>query len=403
MNIADIEIASASGPTRFGLHSVEGFGKTTLAAFFPAPVFLASERSFPRDLPFRPKKFPDLLAWPQAFEAVESLTVDKHDRQTLVVDTVDWLEPLIHRFVCGRDSGRKSEMNKGGHELISIEDYGYGKGYVAAHEEFRRFITALDRLQHERAMHVVLLMHSQVKKFENPSGLNFDRWEPKMHQRIARTCVEWVENLFFGFFEVEAGKLADEKRAKGVSTGRRLLGTRQNAMYDAKNRMNLPDVLELAQPEDMIPCLLGEHLEGAETPTKTSKPEPKTVETPRTETKAASKPKPEAKVEESKTTAKAPPQSTRTSDTEAKRSEPPKASEPPAKPAPKKSAAEATAEDIQVQALMKQVLDASTKAKTVSEKYGADVERWIGMAKGDHSKLKAIVNQVHKDTAASAA
>jgi hypothetical protein len=365
MNVNDITTASQDGPTRLGIHSVEGFGKTTLAAHFPAPVFLASERFAPRDLAFRPKRFPHVTKWADVFAAVASLTNDQHDRETLVIDTVDWMEPLIHRFVCERDSGRKSELNKGGHELISIEDYGYGKGYVAAHEEFRLLVSALDMLQEKRAMHVVLLMHSQVKKFDNPSGVNFDRWEPKMHQRISRTVVEWCENVVFGYFEVEAGKLGDEKKAKGVSTGRRMLGTRQNALYDAKNRMGLDETIELAHPDDIIPLLLGEHIVVRE--------REKTV---------ASEPAPEApKAEPAKE----------------KKAEPAKKES-----APKKTVAEKKAESDEQNSLVRELADALGLAKSKSAKYLANVESWIAKADSDPEKLRAIINKVRQDTAVAA-
>src|SRR5688572_3554390 len=307
MNIADINDAPADGPTRFGLHSVEGFGKTTLAAYFPAPVFIASENGFPRDLPFRPKRFPHPETWNDVRTAIASLTTDKHDRETLVVDTVDHVEPLLHRFLCQRDSGRKTEMNRSGNELISIEDYGFGKGYIAAEEEFRSLIADLDTLQRKRGMHIVLLMHSSPKKVNNLFGADFDKYEPKMHARISAIVKEWVENLFFGYFEVAAGKLGDEKKAKGVSTGRRLLGTRANALFDAKNRMNLPAEIELGQPEVLIPYLLGEHLADQAAPTSRSKsvaprvtkqePAPKTEKAP-AKTNGKSNGKAEAKPED---------------------------------------------------------------------------------------------------------
>jgi hypothetical protein len=275
ISVNDIETASFDGPTRLTLHTPEGYGKTTLAAYFPRPVFLAPENGFPRDLPFRPKRFPLLREWKHALQAVDSLTYDEHAYETLVIDTVDWLEPLLHDYVCERDSGRKTELNKGGNKLESIEDYGYGKGYVAAREEFQRLLYAIDlmqarHLENRRLMHCVLLMHSKTVLFENPSGPNYKRWEPKVDSRIARLVIEWSENVLFGFYEVEAGKLKDEKEkhAKGVSTGKRLLGTRHNALYDAKNRMGLPEIMELGEPDDMIPCLLGEHLANQEPATR---------------------------------------------------------------------------------------------------------------------------------------
>lgn len=397
MNVNEITESSAEGPTRLGIHSVEGFGKTTLAAYFPRPVFLAPEQFAPRDLPFRPKRFPTVTKWEHAFEAITSLTDDKHDRETLVIDTIDWLEPLIHRYICARDSGRKSELNKAGHELISIEDYGFGKGYVAASEEFRKLISALDLLQYKRGMHIVALMHSSVQKFDNPSGQSFDRWQPKMHYRISRITVEWCENVIFGHFEVLAGKLEErDKKAKGVHTGRRLIGTQQNALYDAKNRMNLPMIMELTEPEEMIPCLLGEHLAGAVTPTsQTREPAPSKLKPPEEKREPAPVAKPEPKREEPKaqeTVVEQPPMRTQPL--------PPGYEEP--KTDAKLQAPPSKAESIEVDAaqrdLLKRLYGAQQLAKDFNPAYGATVDGWIEQAKGNAVKLNKIIERVTRDT-----
>lgn len=250
------------------MHSVEGLGKTTLLAHFPKVLIVGNERGVPRDLPFSVATMP-INGWLDMFDTVASLRHDEHDFLTLGIDTVDWLEPHIHKFVCERDSGRKTEMNPRGEPLLSIEDYGFGKGYIVAEEEFRRLIYELDILQVERGMHVVMLMHSHVVNFKNPSGPDFDRWEPKCHKRISKVVVEWSENFLFGHFETSVGKIPEEQakkkdqaRPKGISTGRRLLGTRNNAMYDAKNRHAFPEIIELEDPKDLLPQLLGIHLMG---------------------------------------------------------------------------------------------------------------------------------------------
>ncbi len=62
--------------------------------------------------------------------------------------------------------------------LISIEDYGHAKCYLVAEEEFRKLIGALDELQAHRGMYVVLLMHSQYPRVQEPN-VPTDRYEPK--------------------------------------------------------------------------------------------------------------------------------------------------------------------------------------------------------------------------------
>jgi hypothetical protein len=268
MDLSHSQMSSDDGPARVAIHAPGGFGKTTIGCHFPTPIVMGAEKGIPRDLGFpvatiHPEK------WIDCFDVVGSLVGDRHDNFTLVIDTVDWLEPLIHRFVCERDSERKTEMNPKSNKLISIEDYGYGKGYLVAEEEFRKFITVIDRLQAKRGMHVVMLMHSQTRTFKNPAGPDFDRWEPKCHARIAKVVEEWCENMLFGFFQIDAAKISEDKernksnperaRAKGVGGDTRIVGAQHSAMYDAKNRVGLPAEFELGQDIDgLIAALVGE-------------------------------------------------------------------------------------------------------------------------------------------------
>lgn len=267
MDVSQANTSRNDGPTRLAVHALEGWGKTTLATHFPSPLVVGNEKGIPRDLGFSVKTIrPD--TWKGQFELAHSLGKDKHDYRTLVYDTLDWIEPQIHRFVLERDSGRETEMNPKGRELISIEDYGYGKGYIVAEEEFRKFIEKLDWLQEQRGIHIVILMHSQVRTFKNPAGPDFDRYEPKCQSRIARVAIEWAENVLFGFFQQSASKEPDDvkrneksAKAKGQGMGVRVVGANQSAMYDAKNRVGLPNEFDLpATYDDLLPVLLGENV-----------------------------------------------------------------------------------------------------------------------------------------------
>ena len=267
MKVSDAQMSSAQGPTRFAIHSVEGLGKTTVLCHFPGVAIVGAENGIPRDLGFEVPIFP-IKAWHEVYELLDSVRYDKHNIGTLGFDTIDWLEPHLHRYILERDSGRETEMNPKGRKLESIEDYGYGKGYIVAEEEFRRFITALDIVQYERGIHIAMAMHSHVVNFKNPVAEDYDRFEPKCQKRISRVVVEWAETILFGYFETMASKMPEEQkglkkdsaRAKGFSSGRRLLGTQNNALYDAKNRLGLEPVIELAAARDLIPTLLGHHI-----------------------------------------------------------------------------------------------------------------------------------------------
>lgn len=393
--------ATFKGPTRMLLHSVEGFGKTTLAAFFPKPAFICGERAFPRDLGFAPYHS-EPKSWEEVLGAVRFLIETPHDFETLVFDTFDWIDPLIQRYVCNRDSGRKTEMNPKSWQLESIEDYGFGKGYIVVAEEVRRLLSLLDELQAKRRMHVVVLMHSWVKEFKNPAGDNFDRWQPKMHERSARVLVEWAENVLFGYFEVLATKDdPKDKKAKGVSTNRRILGTRHSALYDAKNRFNLPDTVELKNPSDLIPYLVGVHLNpppahAANPPMQPSvKQQAPKTETPKTEAKVEQRDTAISSAREEQQGPQNAPKSDKPISEQIKDALATPAVPPPASALPPNIQQLDDATQADVAAMLK---DAADKC---GEKYAAQVMGWLSQAGTDAKKIDSIFATVTKAIAAA--
>jgi hypothetical protein len=212
------------------LYGPEGVGKTTFGAGAPAPIFLgAEEGSAMLDV----VRFPTPQSWADVLEAIRVLTVEPHEYRTLVVDTLDWIEPLIWAHICRRD------------EQSNIEGYGYGKGYQVALDEWRVFLNRLEGLRAAKPVHLVLLAHAWIKPFKNPAGEDYDRYELKIHNKAAGLVKEWSDAVLFANWETYAKK-DERKRVRGVSTGARLIYTERTAAYDAKNRYNLPGELPLS-------------------------------------------------------------------------------------------------------------------------------------------------------------
>lgn len=218
-------------PTRSVLYGPEGVGKSTFGAGAPSPIFLGAEDGTGQ---LDVARFPQPDSFEDALEALRTLVRETHDFQTLVVDTVDWLEPLIWRHICARD------------KQANIEDYGYGKGYVVALDEWRRFLAGLEAVRRAKRMHLVLIAHAWIKPFKNPAGDDFDRYELKVHAKAGGLLKEWADSVLFANYETFAKKDEKTKRVKGISTGARLLYTQRTAAYDAKNRYSLPEELPLS-------------------------------------------------------------------------------------------------------------------------------------------------------------
>jgi len=241
MTLANVVRGKQERPHRVVLYGVEGIGKSTFAADMPSPIFLGAEDGTAQ---LDVVRFPSPTCWEDVVEAIRVLGTEEHPYQTVVIDTLDWLEPLVWSKVCA-DA-----------KVTSIEDVGggYGKGYTAALDTWRLLLAMLDRLRERKAMHVVLLAHSHIKSFKNPEGHDFDRYELKLNLKAAGLVKEWADAVLFANFETFAAEDKRTKRAKGVSTGARVIYTTRTAAYDAKNRHNLPEELPLSWADFEAAC-----------------------------------------------------------------------------------------------------------------------------------------------------
>ncbi len=230
LTLDSIRSAHREAPLRMLLMGVEGVGKSTFGASAPAPVFLSSEDGIRHlDVP----AFPEPDSWDDVIDALESLALGGHEYKTLVVDTVDWLEPLVWRHLCRRNG------------WDSIESPGYGKGYTAALAEWQRLIVLLQRVR-VQGLQVILLAHAAVRNFSDPrEDADYQRYECKLYKTAAAVLREWVDVCGFATFETWTEKKKTSSKAKGISSGQRVLHTRHSAAYDAKTRIVLPDPLPL--------------------------------------------------------------------------------------------------------------------------------------------------------------
>jgi hypothetical protein len=214
-------------PQKVVAYGPEGVGKSTLASQVPDPVFLDTEGGTHHlDI----VRIDSASTWEQVTAAIDALAKGGHGFRTLVIDTADWLEKRLVEWLCRK------------HHKDSIEDFGYGKGYVVLAEEFAKFLGSLDRLL-AQGMHVVFLAHSQVRKFEAPDQAgSYDRFELKLSKQVAPLLKEWADVVLFANFVTRIAE-KDNGKTRGVGGKERALFANHTAAFDAKNRHGLADKL----------------------------------------------------------------------------------------------------------------------------------------------------------------
>ncbi len=214
-------------PQKVVAYGPEGVGKSTLASQTPDPIFLDTEGGTHH---LDVVRIDSASTWEQITSAIAALAKGGHGFKTLVIDTADWLEKRLIEHLCRK------------HNKDSIEDFGYGKGWVILGEEFAKFLGSLDGLL-AKGIHLLFLAHSQVRKFEAPDQAgSYDRFELKLSKQVAPLLKEWADVVLFGNFVTRVAE-KDNGKHRGVGGKERVLFANHTAAFDAKNRHGLPDKL----------------------------------------------------------------------------------------------------------------------------------------------------------------
>ena len=212
------------------IYGVEGIGKSTFAAGLPSPLFLDLEKGTSHLDVARA----DVETWADLELALtECLTTDF---ETIVIDTADWAEAACAEMVLKK------------HNKKSIEDFGFGKGYVILAEEFRKIIARAEALV-SRGKNVVFLAHSKIVRQSPPDQTDgFDRYELKLAKQVSPILKEWADLLGFANFKTQVVEGSDG-RNKITGGKERILHLEHSAAWDAKNRFGLPASIAFASDQ----------------------------------------------------------------------------------------------------------------------------------------------------------
>ncbi|MFH1680590.1 MAG: ATP-binding protein, partial [Candidatus Eisenbacteria bacterium] len=220
-------------PRRVLLYGTHGVGKSSWAAQAPRPVFLQTEDGLGE---IDCNRFPLTTSFAGAMQVLSELYREPHPYQTMVVDSLDWMERLIWEAVCQK------------HGVESIEDIGFAKGYVFALTQWRDLLDGLSALRDHRSMTVILIAHSRIERFENPETESYDRYVPRLHKLAGPLVQEWCDEVLFATYKIYTKTTErgfNRKRTQGVGTGERIVYTQERPAHVAKNRLNLPDPIPL--------------------------------------------------------------------------------------------------------------------------------------------------------------
>jgi hypothetical protein len=226
MSLAAIQKKAKAKPSIVIIYGPSGLGKTTLAVGSKNPVVLQTEEGLGiltnnRDIPH----FPLSKDYDTFHGYLKSLVdADELEYNTLVIDSLDWLEPLIHAKTCEA------------HKQPSIESFGYGRGYAEALKYWREVLDLVNILRNEKKMRIVMIAHNQIKAFHDPSTEAYDRHELKMHKAASALVLEASDMCLFLNYKKGTVKVQGSKglTSKTVQSGRILVTTESPACVAEK-------------------------------------------------------------------------------------------------------------------------------------------------------------------------
>lgn len=226
-------------PQRIVLYGLHGIGKTSFAASAKKPIFVITEDGLGElDVPH----FPLANTFEEVLEALGALGSGEHDYETVVIDSLDWLQPLVWDATCRR-------LN-----VKSIEEPGYGKGYVENMREWDIFFDYITALRNVKGMTVIMIAHNEIVRVEDPVHPAYDMHDLKLHKKACARVKEFADIIAFATMStiVTTEKGAFNKtRARAIDdmSNGRILCLSPSAAYVAKHRTNMPDKIPFVWTE----------------------------------------------------------------------------------------------------------------------------------------------------------
>ena len=229
-------------PPKTTIEGEAGVGKSFFACSAPKPFVINTDDGIDEIL----LRIPDIMVadavpvgdnegnaklYDSIIDTLTELAKEKHDRKSIIIDSLDRLEILAQAKVCVE------------HSIKAPEDLGYGKAYVYARGKIQRVLAGLNYLRDEKGMEPICVCHTQIRTINKPTLEPYDVFTLKLHKSASADIMEWSDAVLFLTFKMIIQKKDTgfgRKDSRAINTGERIILTSGSQGVDCKNRFGLP-------------------------------------------------------------------------------------------------------------------------------------------------------------------
>lgn len=208
------------------------YGKTSMAAGAPRPVFIMTDRGGLKSVPkSTPRRVPE--TWPDVLTALCSLRDKPHNFGTVVLDTTFKAEALVIKHICEKD----------GKDVLRKVGGGFGAGYDLLVAEINKVVDVFFTLN-ARGIHTIAIHQVELQTVK---AAELDDYERTALALQKKTALIWAAGADVNMYvqpevrerdRIDCGK-DKEDRVKVEFTGRAICHVRSAAGIEAGNRLFL--------------------------------------------------------------------------------------------------------------------------------------------------------------------
>ena len=240
-------------PRKIIIYGPPKLGKSTLSGSTKNALMIPTED---RVAHIDCDKTPVAKSYADVMGVFDVLLKEKHGYKRIILDTLDWFEPLLHEYIC-HEKGFKSLTDDHNKETA----FQKGLKYHAV-SGWKAFLYNCDVMR-ENGFDVIFIAHSAVISVSPPDSDSYDKYVMKIDKNALAIVEEWADVIAFYDKEIFV-KNEDKglsKKGKAISKNSRVLNlSGQSAAMISGNSYGLPDVsVDIEHCQDIMEWLLTEN------------------------------------------------------------------------------------------------------------------------------------------------